>query len=114
MRGLLRGSTLIELMVGIAVMGIAVGVLGNVAMEQRRSAAALVERERALQILEAHADLAVRNRAPPPFFARELLETLPGAVLSERKAPGLRVLVLAWRGPSGPRQLELPLVERAP
>ena len=113
MKRVAKGWTLIELMISVALMGISAGVLGNVTMEQRRDAAALVERERALQILESHADFLLRGRAPDPALAKELLETLPGAALSERKAAGLRLLVISWRAASGPRQVELPLLERA-
>jgi prepilin-type N-terminal cleavage/methylation domain-containing protein len=110
---MMRGLTLIEVMIGVALLGIAVGTLGATAESRRREAVELVLRERALQLLEAHADRFVRGASLDPKLADELLHELPGGVMQSSGQGGLRTFTVIWRGASRLQHLELLAVERA-
>lgn len=107
-----RGFQLIELMIAVALLGIAGVVLGNAALAQRRLSVELLQRERALQVLEAQADLAVRGAPANEAGVLKLVQELPGGALSERHGGGLHTFVITWRSAAGPQRLELSLVER--
>jgi prepilin-type N-terminal cleavage/methylation domain-containing protein len=107
-----RGFSLIELMVSVALLGVAIGSMGAAVATQQSSAASMVLRERALQLLEARADAYVRGVPLDPAAAQTLLGELPRGLLSERTEGGLRILTASWSEAAGKQTFELVLVER--
>ncbi len=106
-----RGFTLIELMISVALIGIAVGSMGAATSFHRSTAVSLVLRERAMQLLEARADALVRSTQLAPDDEQALLNELPRGALTERVDGGLRILTASWNEASGKQTVELVLVE---
>jgi prepilin-type N-terminal cleavage/methylation domain-containing protein len=97
----MRGFTLIELMIVIALIGISTVVAGNAAYKQQSDGLAELQRERAAQVLEYQAECLASGRPASPATMARLIENLPGAhVAREREAATTR-LVVSWRAPSG-------------
>src|SRR5947209_20390758 len=105
-----RGFTLIELMITVALVGIASGLSSFGVLENRRMATAAVQQERALQLLEAEADAVMRGQPLEPGTRARLLEELPSANLETRREGELSVLAVSWQSPRGPRRTELAVV----
>jgi prepilin-type N-terminal cleavage/methylation domain-containing protein len=109
----MRGYTLIELMVAVAILGIASALSTTLMLDNRALAARLLQRERALQILEAQADPLSRGAKPDEAAMQRLLAELPGARLTQtREGPWTRLRV-SWSGEKGkPASAELAVVAR--
>jgi prepilin-type N-terminal cleavage/methylation domain-containing protein len=77
-----RGTTLIELMIVVAIIGISIVALSGGAAAHRAMAARDVARERALAAAEYEAESIVDGRAADPAVRAALLELVPGATLA--------------------------------
>jgi prepilin-type N-terminal cleavage/methylation domain-containing protein len=106
-----RGFTLIELMISVALIGIALGTLGGAVALQQRASASVVLRERALQLLEAQADALLHGAPLTGAQLAALKAELPEGALAERSEGGLRILSASWKEQGGRQSLELVLVE---
>jgi prepilin-type N-terminal cleavage/methylation domain-containing protein len=92
-----RGTTLIELMVVVAIVGISVGTLGAAATHQRLAGLAELQRERAAQLLEYHAECLSSGRQPAPAILDRLRDGLPSAnVQIERRGQTVTITV-TWK-----------------
>lgn len=96
-----RGSTLVEMMIAVALVGIAGAGLGFLARQAELSGAAELQHERATVLLHAHAAAAARGEALPEPVARRLALGLPDAALVQRHEGGLLTLELTWRDAMG-------------
>jgi prepilin-type N-terminal cleavage/methylation domain-containing protein len=98
-----RGTSLVELMIVTALIGIAAaGGFSMQAASLARTSTELVQRERALQCLEYEADAIVHRVATDPKRRASLLETLPGARLEIRTAPGdVTTIAVRWTSKKG-------------
>jgi prepilin-type N-terminal cleavage/methylation domain-containing protein len=109
----MRGFTLIELMVAVAMSAIAVGALGAGVSAQLAAAGDQALRERALQALESEADAAIAGLAPPPALRAALLAVLPGGRLAESRTDGVRTFTVRWHAEGRPAgALSLSVLER--
>lgn len=97
-----RGVTLIELMMTVAVLGLATVIAGNAAQRQRADGLAALQRERAEQVLEYHAGCVASGRAVDPTTVGRLTESLPRATVAlEPAGPATRITV-SWAEPGRP------------
>ena len=106
-----RGTTLIEAMVAVAMLGIlAVSGADGVDQLKRHSISAL-QRERALQVLEYEAAAIVSGRPVDPAATRALLELLPEGRLESKARGGRRTLTVTWAAQGKTRRRELIVLE---
>ena len=98
-----RGTTLIELMIVVSLLGIAVtGAWGMQASILQKQAAEVMQRERALQVLEYQAGAIVRGEKADAQQLEALLRAVPSGRLETRAAgEGLTELTVHWPSPRG-------------
>ena len=97
----MRGFTLIEQMIVVAIIGIAIGVSGNAALKQQNDGLAEVQRVRAEQLLGYEAECLSAGRPVSPATLARLSENLPRVTVArERQAAATRVVV-SWFAPNG-------------
>ena len=104
-----RGFTLIEAMITVAILGISTLAITQGAAYTRSHATAILQRERALQVLEYEAGLRIRGESGDDATRRLLLDLLPEATYERRAEPGGETLVVSWisRGKRVKRELFL-------
>ena len=96
-----RGTTLIELMITVAIIGISSGILIGAAHQARMAGFAEVQRERALLLLEYHAGCASSGQPASAEVTQRLVESLPDARVRSESADGLTTFTVQWRPPLG-------------
>ncbi len=94
-----RGITLIECMIVVAILGISVGALGGVTRRAELAGFTELQRERALLLLEYHADRLSTGQAVDPAVVARLEAQLPDARLVQEQHGLLTTLHLHWRDP---------------
>ncbi len=91
-----RGSTLIEMMIAVAILGIALGTAGTAATQDRLAGQHVLAQERAAQLLEYHATCLARGTAVDPVVSAALTEGLPGARVETKRAGATATVTLRW------------------
>jgi prepilin-type N-terminal cleavage/methylation domain-containing protein len=105
-----RGFTLIELMVGIAILTILTALAGGTLWQQRKVAIAESQRERAWQALDYAADRVARGEPLEGPAVTALLEKLPSGKLATRDG----ALTVDWVDATGRAEtLRLAVFSRA-
>jgi len=103
-----RGYTLVELMITVAIIGISTAIIFGAARTARLHGLARLQGERALLLLEYHADCAVDARPVEPAVVEQLTASLPDARVSAEGGGGTTTLTVHWRPPVGlPQQRSL-------
>ncbi len=102
----MRGWTLIELMVAIAMVGIGVGALGTAAWNSRRQAIDASHEARALLVLEAEAEAHARGSGRG---GHDMAAELPGYSMSRSALDedGTVTLSVGWKSSRGLRSRSL-------
>lgn len=92
-----RGFSLLELMIAVAIAGIAV-VAGSAGVGQlSRMSADALHRERALQVLEYEASARVAGKRTDPMVRRRLLSELPrGSFTATQRSTHVELEVHWW------------------
>ena len=101
-----RGSTLIEMMVVVAIIGVTTTVALSTSGYQQREAHAAVQRERALQVLEFHAESIIAGKRIDAGTARMLLSRLPQGNLTLKTRGGVTEIEVEWTAFTGPALTE--------
>ena len=96
-----RGLTLVELMITVAMLGIMVAALGQVTRRVQLAGLAELQQERALLLLEYHADRLISDQSPDPQTLEQLTDTLPEADIQQTHAAKTTTLTVTWRDPVG-------------
>jgi prepilin-type N-terminal cleavage/methylation domain-containing protein len=98
-----RGTTLIELMIVIAMLVIAAGgAWGMQTAVLQKQAAEVMQRERALQALEYQAGAILRGEKADPQRLELMLREVPSGRLETHPAgQGLTELTVRWPSPHG-------------
>lgn len=96
-----RGTTLIEAMVAIAILGIVIAMSGQTATALRSESVEAVLWERAQQVLEHEASALIEGRQPDAKTREALMEALPGGKLEKKPNYDGVVLVVSWKAPRG-------------
>ena len=91
-----RGTSLIELMICVAMIGISVVAFSGGLAAQRARGAAAIQQERAMQVLEYEAS-AIAARVPPdPAVVASLLELLPSSRVELTHSGGATRVAVEW------------------
>lgn len=98
------GATLIEVMVVVALVGIAGGTAGAAARYQREAGLAELQRELAAQLLEYHAGCLASGRRPEAAAVQRLQESLPSARLRVDRKGRLATVTVSWTSMNGLEQ----------
>lgn len=96
---LVRGYTLVELMITVAVLGIAVVIADTAGRQSELRGLVELERERATLLLEYEADCVSRGRTPDPAVITRLTAALPDARIDSTSEAGTTTLTVSWRPP---------------
>jgi len=106
-----RGTSLIELMIGVALLGILAALGNSLSVQRRARVVESVQAERALQWLEYEADVRVSRAPADPGIVAALQDGLPGAALAvTANADKTTTLKVSWKGATGrPKSRELRL-----
>lgn len=108
-----RGTTLIELMICVAVLGLlatGAGALG--AGRVTEESVELAQGERALQCLEYEAGLIVRRQPGDPQERERLLHGVPEGKLERLPEGEATRLRIRWEGPRSPQEKTLVVLGR--
>lgn len=108
-----RGSTLIEMMIVVAILGIASAATLDGGSRFRAHSVLSMQRERALQVLEYEAAGISTGQPVDAAATGVLLKQLPGARLESRSSSGVRRLTVLWQSPRGETRRDLFVVEAA-
>ena len=100
----MRGVTLIEMMITVAIIGISVIVAGNAARSVRSDGLAELQRERAAEILEYQAGRLASGQPISQATMKQLTANLPGARVVQQREKTTTKLVVRWDAPSGLKQ----------
>lgn len=106
------GTTLIDLMVAVALVAIVGSVAGSLAVTRRARVTEAAQAERALQWLEYEADVRLAKGTPDPAVVEVLRQGLADAALtvSAPAADRTSTLAVTFKGATGRlRQVELKL-----
>lgn len=95
-----RGTTLVELMVAVGVLGILLGFAGGLAQVTERTAQGEVLRERARVLLEYHARQVSLGQPVDPQVEGRLKASLPRASVRQQRAGQAMNLTVSWRTPA--------------
>lgn len=90
------GFTLIEAMITVASVAIVGVALASGVRAVRGHATILLQRERALQVLEYEAGLRLRGSSGEEETRARLLELLPGGRYERLRVPGGETLTVTW------------------
>jgi Tfp pilus assembly protein PilE len=99
-----RGTTLIEAMIVVAIVGITVLTLGALVQSQRRDGVAELRREHAGQLLEYYAGCVARGMTPDDAVVARLKESVPSARVDVSRNGEVAVVRVAWMPPVGAEQ----------
>jgi len=98
-----RGVTLIELMVTVAVLGIAALLAGDAVSTLRRQSNEIAQRERALQWLEFEAATLTSRFGSDPTVRAALMAELPDAMVDSQVRDQATIITVSWQGDLGVR-----------
>ena len=96
-----RGLTLVELMITVAILSIMGLAIGSATRQAQLTAMSELQRERALLLLEYHAERMLVSEAPDPEALERLTSSLPKAAVSVERASGVATLRATWESPTG-------------
>jgi prepilin-type N-terminal cleavage/methylation domain-containing protein len=96
-----RGTTLIELMVCVAVLGITAAAAGVTGSRMQAQGRAAIQQEQALLLLEYHASCASTGAAVDDAVADRLMEPLPDGTLWAVHGGKTTTLEVSWRDAMG-------------
>lgn len=91
-----RGFTLVEGMITVALIAIVSLVAGTTAVAERKAAAAVLDAERAAQVLEYEADCLSSGKPVDPEVLARLLADLPKARVEIEKAGRAATATVWW------------------
>jgi prepilin-type N-terminal cleavage/methylation domain-containing protein len=109
-----RGSTLIEMMIAVAMLGITVSGVGGAIARLRLQAKGEVQRERALQVLDYEASLLEDGGRRDAAVGKALLELIPEGRLESARSGGTTRLTVSWAAGTGRTSRELILAGEGP
>jgi prepilin-type N-terminal cleavage/methylation domain-containing protein len=92
-----RGFSLVEGMVAVSLIGIVSVIAGTTAVFERRVAAAVVDGERAAQLLEYEADCLSTGRKPDSSVLAKLQAELPNARVEVAKSGRAATITVSWK-----------------
>lgn len=96
-----RDVTLVELMIVVAILGILTSAVGSATRQAQLTALSELHRERALLLLEYHADQLLLAQAPDPAVLERLTAALPKAAVLVERSSGVATLQATWEAPTG-------------
>ncbi|MBL8617680.1 MAG: prepilin-type N-terminal cleavage/methylation domain-containing protein [Deltaproteobacteria bacterium] len=96
-----RGHALVELMIGVALIGIIASLAGGAGRAARLDAAVPLQRERAGLLLEYQAECAATGVVPDPDTVKRLSEHLRDTHMTESVAATTVTFHVQWTAPRG-------------
>ncbi|VWC84787.1 cleavage protein [Burkholderia lata] len=107
MRNAMRGTSLIEAMLAIALLATVMLAVAGSQLAMARAQRAMIWRERALWLADARIERVHAAAEADDGLAARVAASLPGGVMTKGDGPdGLRYAVVGWRGgnaATGPR-----------
>lgn len=92
----MRGMTLIETMIAVALIGIAGVTVGHAAQRQRLDGQEALQRARAEELLAYHAERAVHDERPDADVSSRLTAGLPRASVKVADQGATRTVTVRW------------------
>jgi prepilin-type N-terminal cleavage/methylation domain-containing protein len=96
-----QGVTLVELMISVALIGIAVSALGSATRRIQLAGLAELQQEQAQLVLDHQAQRILDGASPRPETTARLTAGLPEALIERIPGDGVVTLVVSWRDATG-------------